>query len=198
MKTATLITRVVLKTILATVDEPPERIYYLGDSECILASKDPSGRIFGEYFGNRLASVGERGEWYFIPGVYNAEDRPTRLSFLLVWDSFVADFGQPIIAYSDKGTNLVSAAREGGDKMSDLPKYNWESIADNNKGKTAWEFHPAGCQFHNCNGTVESFVKKFKRSLEHKYSKRLMFMLELQACFKIIASISISRPFYAR
>ena len=126
----------------------------------------------------------------YLAGGLNTED------YLLVWDSFVADYGQPMVAYSDRGTNLVSAAKEGGDKGGDLPKYDWDRIEDYNKGKTVWEFHPAGSQFRN--GAVESFVKKFKRSLKHKFAEKLMFMLELQASFKVVASILNSRPIYAR
>ena len=32
----------------------------------------------------------------------------------------------------------------------------------------------------------------------HKFGDRLMFMLELQSCFKVVASILNSRPLYAR
>ena len=126
----------------------------------------------------------------YLAGGLNTED------FLLVWDSFVADYGQPMVAYSDRGTNFVSAAKEGGDKGGDLPKYDWDRIEDYNKGRTVWEFHPAGSQFRN--GAVESFVKKFKRSLKHKFAERLMFVLELQTSFKVVASILNSRPIYAR
>ena len=114
--------------------------------------------------------------------------------FLLVWDSFIADHGQPAIAYSDRGTNLTSAAKETGDM--DLPNYDWDKIADSTRGKTEWKFHPAQAQFRN--GAVESFVKKFKRTLHHRFRDRLMFILELQCSFKIIASILNSRPIYAR
>ena len=126
----------------------------------------------------------------YMAGGLNTED------FLLVWDSFVADFGQPLVVYSDRGTNLVSAAKEGGDKLGDLPRYDWDRIENYNRGKTVWEFHPPGSQFRN--GAVEVFVKKFKRYLKHKFAGRQMFMLELQTSFKIVASILNSRPIYAR
>ena len=114
--------------------------------------------------------------------------------FLLTWDSFVADHGQPAIAYSDRGSNLIAAAKQGGD--TEVPDYDWDSIASRGGAKTEWKFHPAGSQFRN--GLVESFVKKFKRSLVHKYSLRKMFMLELETSFRIIASILNNRPIYAR
>ena len=41
---------------------------------------------------------------------------------------------------------------------------------------------------------MESVVKKFKRTLVHKFGSKLMFMLELQTCFKVVASILNSRP----
>ena len=52
---------------------------------------------------------------------------------MLSWDSFVADYGQPLVAYSDWGSNLVSAAREGGDTV---PCYDWDRIARAVRGKT--------------------------------------------------------------
>ena len=75
----------------------------------------------------------------------------------------------------------MSAAREGGDK--DVPSFNWEEIAGSSQGRTDWQFHPTGSQFRN--GAVEVMVKKFKRTLKHKFSGRLMFLLELEAGFKI-------------
>ena len=83
--------------------------------------------------------------------------------FLLAWDSFVADLGggQPLVAYIDRGTNLTSAAKEGGEHGdSDVPDYDWDSIEGSTRGKTSWSFHPPGSQFRN--GAVEIFVKKFK------------------------------------
>ena len=123
----------------------------------------------------------------YLVGGLHTED------FLLAWDSFVADYGQPLTAYSDRGSNLVSAAREGGDKV---PDYDWDRIAGCSQGKTDWQFHPAGSQFRN--GAVEVFVKKFKRSLKHSFGSRLMFLLELETSFKVVSSILNSRPVYAR
>ena len=94
----------------------------------------------------------------YLAGGLGTED------FLLAWDGFVADNGQPLVAYSDRGSNLVAAAKEGGGQ--DLPGYDWDQIAEAAQGKTDWQFHPAGSQFRN--GAVEVFVKKFKRTLKHK------------------------------
>ena len=114
--------------------------------------------------------------------------------FLLVWDSFVSDHGQPAVAYSDRGSNLTSAAKEKEEE--NLSSCQWDKIVDSTRGKTEWKFHPAQSQFRN--GAVESFVKKFKRTLYHKFGNRMMFMLEMQCCFKVISSILNSRPIYAR
>ena len=124
---------------------------------------------------------------YMVGGLHTED-------FLLAWDSFVADHGQPLIAYSDRGTNLVAASKEQQDV--DVPSYDWSRIASSSKGLTEWKFHPPGSQFRN--GAVEIFVKKFKRTLQHRFGDKLMFMLELQASFKIVSSILNSRPLYAR
>ena len=108
--------------------------------------------------------------------------------FLLAWDMFVADHGQPIMAHSDQGSNLVAAAEEGGDKVT--CKVDWENVEKMSR-KTQWQFNPASSQFRN--GAVEVFVKKFKRTLQHKFESRLMLMLELECAFKIVASILNSR-----
>ena len=113
----------------------------------------------------------------YMTGGLSTED------FLLAWDSFVADFGQPLIAYGDRGTNLVSASKE--QSQSEMPHYDWDSISSSSQGKTEWCFHPPGAQFRN--GAVEIFVKKFKRTLVHRFSSKLMFMLELETSFKVVA-----------
>ena len=71
----------------------------------------------------------------YLVGGLSTED------FLLAWDSFVSDHGQPLIAYSDRGTNMVAAAKEQGDK--DVPHYDWDNIAEFSQGKTDWSFHPS-------------------------------------------------------
>ena len=43
----------------------------------------------------------------YLAGGLSTED------FLLVWDEFVADHGQPLVANSDRGSNLVAASKEG-------------------------------------------------------------------------------------
>ena len=42
------------------------------------------------------------------------------------------------------------------------------------------------------------YVKKLKRSLSDKFASRMMFLLELETAFKVVASILNSRSIYAR
>ena len=62
--------------------------------------------------------------------------------------------------------------------------------------KTVWHFTPAQAQFRN--GAVEIFVKKFKRTLEHKFNNRKMRLLEMETALKMVASVVKSRPISAR
>ena len=68
-----------------------ERLWFLGDSECILACLEKANCAFGEYFGNRvgeildnqaqvekLCPVGRNGEWWHVSSHYNAADQATR------------------------------------------------------------------------------------------------------------------------
>ena len=59
---ATLLTRVLLKVVLALHKDPPAQIYCLGDSECVLASREKSRGFFGEYFANRLGEQHDNQE----------------------------------------------------------------------------------------------------------------------------------------
>ena len=77
----------------------------------------------------------------------------------------------------------------------DGPDYDWEQISSKSRGQTAWTFCPSGAQLRN--GAIESFVKKFKQSLE-LYNKTGFNYAELQAAFKKISSVLNSRPISAR
>ena len=124
----------------------------------------------------------------YVAGGYSTGD------FLLAWDSFVADYGEPISCHSDRGTQLTSAAKWNPD--IEIPGYDWDMVAQSTQSKTAWHFTPAQAQFRN--GAVEIFVKKFKRTLEHKFKNRRMRLLELETALKIVASVTNSRPLSAR
>ena len=86
---------------------------------------------------------------------YSTED------FLLMWDGFVADHGQPATVHTDRGSQLVSAAKRTAE--SEGVEYDWDVISNSMQGKTVWYFAPPGGQHRN--GAPEAFVKKFKRSL---------------------------------
>ena len=95
MNGATLVSRVTMRVVVALMDNPPHKIFFLGDSETVLASRERESGFFGEYCGNRIgeqfdnqeiiekiAKVGEAGEWYHVSGKDNAADRATRLNSL--------------------------------------------------------------------------------------------------------------------
>lgn len=122
----------------------------------------------------------------YLAGGYGTND------FLLAWDAFTADHGEPLTCHSDRGTQLVSAAKYNPDL--EAPNYDFDVVAK--KTKTVWHFTPAQAQFRN--GAVEVFVKKFRRTLDHKFRNRKMKLLELNTAFKVIASVVNSRPISAR
>ena len=117
---------------------------------------------------------------YLVAG-YSTED------FLLAWNEFESECGLPRLVHSDRGSQLVSA--------SDVVEYNWDVISEKSKGQTKWQFCPSGSQWRN--GAIESFVKRFKRSLE-LYKGIKMNFVEMQSAFKRIAAILNSRPISAR
>ena len=122
----------------------------------------------------------------YVAGGYSTED------FMLAWNSFEADHGEPLTCHSDRGSQLVCAAKQ--DSEIEVPDYDWDVVAGSMK--TAWYFTPAQAQFRN--GAVEIYVKKFKRTLEHKFKNRQMRLLEMETALKIVASVANSRPLSAR
>ena len=115
----------------------------------------------------------------YLAGGYGTND------FLLAWDAFTADHGEPLTCHSDRGTQLVSAAKYNPDL--EAPNYDFDVVAK--KTKTVWHFTPAQAQFRN--GAVEVFVKKFKRTLDHKFRNRKMKLLELNTALKLLHQLSI-------
>ena len=120
---------------------------------------------------------------YLAPGYSTAD-------FLLAWKEFESECGIPRRVHSDRGSQVVSAADQ-----IDGPDYDWEQISSTSKGQTAWTFCPSGAQWRN--GAIESFVKKFKHSLE-LYKGCGFNYAELQFAFKQISSVLNSRPISAR
>ena len=88
----------------------------------------------------------------------------------------------------------MAAAKQNPD--IEVPDYDLDVVAQITQTKTAWHFTPAGAQFRN--GSVEIFVKKFKRTLQHKFKNRMMGLLELHTALKVVASVTNSRPLSAR
>ena len=123
---------------------------------------------------------------YMIRG-YSTED------FLLAWDEFVADCGQPLTVHTDRGSQLVAAGKES--EEVDRIKYDWGVISKSTQGKTDWHYTPPGAQFRN--GALEVFVKKFKRTLEHRFKDKTLSMMEMNVAVKVVSSVLNSRPISA-
>ena len=49
--------------------------------------------------------------------------------FLLAWDTYKSDHGKPMVAHSDRGPNLVSAAKEGVGWNTAWPRGSLEELA---------------------------------------------------------------------
>ena len=111
--------------------------------------------------------------------------------FLMAWEQHTSDCGHPKLVHSDRGSQLVAAAKE----IEDKPDFDWDLISTNTSNKTKWRFCPANGQFRN--GAVEIYVKKFKRSLKHTYNDKNLNLQEFNTALKRIANILNSRPVYA-
>ena len=90
---ALLVVRLTLSSVrsLTSAGVSIERVWFIGDSECTLASLEKINAPFGEYFGNRIGEiqdaqakiekicpVGENGEWWYTRSCNNAADQATR------------------------------------------------------------------------------------------------------------------------
>ena len=89
MNSATLCTRLV-KTVVEALSIPIGRIWSVGDSNVVLASREKNSAPFSEYFANRIGEQKETqqdlenqgyviGEWYHVASSGNAADAPSRL-----------------------------------------------------------------------------------------------------------------------
>ena len=89
---ATMDTRVALRIIHASVEDPPGQVIFVGDLQTILASRERDKGFFGEFFGNRIGEQFDNVErmenlvnfdypveWYYVPTDKNAADKGTRL-----------------------------------------------------------------------------------------------------------------------
>ena len=107
--------------------------------------------------------------------------------FLMAFEQFTSDHGKPAMVHSDRGSNLVCAAKE-----VEVPDLNWDMIVRSSESQTRWIFCPSGCQFRN--GAAESFVKKVKKTLSHTYGDKQLTFHELETAMKRAACILNSRP----
>ena len=110
--------------------------------------------------------------------------------FMMAFEQFTSDHGKPAMVHSDRGSNLVSAAKE-----VETPDLDWDMIERASDMKTKWVFCPSGCQFRN--GGAESFVKKVKKTLTHTYGDKLLSFHEMETALKRAACILNSRPISA-
>ena len=85
-------------------------------------------------------------------------------AFLLRWKMFTCIRGSPRLVVSDKGSQLMSAARIiDWTRKEDPTQWDWNKIEQMTADKgTRWEFVPAGCQWQN--GLSESRIKIFKQT----------------------------------
>ena len=117
--------------------------------------------------------------------------------FLLCFDEFVADSGQPLTIHCDRGSNLMSAGKLVREEQSDQMECDWDEVAKSTVGKTEWMFCPLGAQFRN--GATERFVGKLKKTLEHKFDgRKKLFVKEMSVAMKVVTSVVNSRPVGAR
>ena len=98
---------------LSHTEVVPEKVWFIGDSECTLASLEKVDTAFGEYFGNRVGEILEAHaqiqsltkseiQLVHVPSKYNAADLPTRLDCSIVdidmesvWQSGLAFLRKP-------------------------------------------------------------------------------------------------------
>ena len=111
--------------------------------------------------------------------------------FLLAFDQHVSDCGHPRLVHSDRGSQLISAAK----KLETEAQFDFQEISQATSDNTAWRFCPSQGQWRN--GATEIFVKKTKRSLLHTYEGKGLNHQELITALKRVANILNSRPVYA-
>ena len=120
--------------------------------------------------------------------LYISRDYSTE-GFLEAWTQHISDMGKPRLVYSDRGTQLVSAAG-GLDPFDEEDTMDWAKLAGDTGVK--WSFTPAGSQWRN--GKAEAVVKGMKHSLRTTYKSVSMDYQELQTSLKQIAHVLNSRP----
>ena len=83
-------------------------------------------------------------------------------NFLTQYEHHIAERGRPRFVYTDKGNNLVKAAKY----VRENEELDWDNIiAKTAKEGTEWKVAPPGAQHRD--GLAESRVKAVKKTLEH-------------------------------
>ena len=109
--------------------------------------------------------------------------------FLQVWSQHISDMGKPDLVYSDRGSQLVSAAG-GLDPLEEDDEVDWQEIGM--KTGVKWLFTPAQSQWRN--GKSEAVVKSTKQSLRTTFKHVDLDFFEFITTLKEIAFILNSRP----
>ena len=106
---------------------------------------------------------------------------------------FSSVYGDPAVLVSDQGTQLVSAAKDMGQKGID-----WQRLTAATAVKgTKWVFTPKGCAWRN--GMAERAIGMAKKTLSHQLEgQRSLDFHQLDALFHQVARILNSRPIGVR
>ena len=101
------------------------------------------------------------------------------------------------MVYSDAGTQLKGAARQGDFIAPDLPGWSWEKIKNATSSKeTVFRFVPPGAQHRN--GLAESRVKLAKEAIKHVFADTSFNYAELQVALARVGAIINARPLGAK
>ena len=120
MDGAVLAMRLAYRVVRALNEEDiPEFVWFIGDSETVLAAREKESGFFGEFFGNRIGEthdfqaelqkitkVGDNGDgkWWHVKSADNAADRSSRL------DSIPSELG--IGSEWQRGPDYLTLDRE--------------------------------------------------------------------------------------
>ena len=109
--------------------------------------------------------------------------------FLQAWTQHTSDCGEPDLVYSDRGSQLISAAGglDPGDQEDEL---DWTEVS--RKTGVKWIFTPAQSQWRN--GKAEAVVKCSKMSLRTTFRQVNMDYFDFYTTLKQISFMLNSRP----
>ena len=109
--------------------------------------------------------------------------------FLQTWAQHISDWGEPDLVYSDRGSQLISAA--GGLDPGDIEdEVDWSTVS--RKTGVKWLFTPAQSQWRN--GKTEAVVKCAKMSLRTTFRHIDMNYMDFNITLKQISFMLNSRP----